>query len=525
MDQADLNLSMFKVYDIRTKSINLNKQRTSRLLRAIGRYYIEVLKTDTVVMGRDARLAAPTLLQEALDFFPEIGINVVVNPLQESTCLFYYSCMQHLDAAGIMFTASHNPRDYIGLKLIAPGMRTLATGCGPEGGIAKIKEYYVSDDWDHPASLNRGNVSIRSYTNEFIDYSMRLAGVAPGSLKDSKILLDFLNGAIGFEVAKALELAGASVRMQNLIPDGMFPKGEPNPVVRDSIKPTWDLMAKERYDFGFCFDGDGDRMDIMDNGGNQLAPAFNMTILAPEIEKIFRPAFDQGYFEGDSWEPQLYSDVKSNPLSMHDQAVGGMGVHIIRNGHSFIKESLRNRFKEQYLVASEETAHYYMNFPVDLDDFGKGFVSTENTLFFTLLTARLWHENPKAYRKAMKRQFSISRIREWPCHFLAEDRMENVMHDVENAFIEKGLKGIKTMDDGSDLDATLIRYGLPVQITAETKMEQPWYQVAQRISRSEEGMTRWEVVSNDNELCEMANSIIKSITDAYVAEGVAVYPD
>ena len=524
MDYEDLNLSMFKVYDIRTKSIHMTPQRSLRLLRAIGRYITEVLDTDTVVLGRDARLAAPTLMQHALDMFPELGINVVVNPLQESTCLFYFSCMQHLKAAGIMFTASHNPGEYIGVKLMAPGMQTLATGCGPEGGIARIKEFYIADDWA-PAPVPRGTVSIRSYLDRFVDYSMKLAGVAPGSLSGVKILTDFLNGAIGYEVGKALEIAGATVRMQNLVPDGMFPKGDPNPVVLDSIQPTWDLMARESYDFGFCFDGDGDRMDIMDGNGTQLAPAFNMTVLAPEIERIFRPAFEQGCFDGEHWKPQLYADVKSNPLSMHDQAMGGMGVHIIRNGHSFIKEALRNRCSEQYLVASEETAHYYMNFPVDPDDFTKGFASTENTLFFTLLTARMWHENPEAFRQAMERQNSISRVREWPCHFLEEDRMEDVMQDVEQAFAEKGLVGIKTMDDGSSLDATLMRYGLPEQITAETSMDRPWYQIAQRISRSEEGMTRWEIVSNDEDLSRQANDVVRSITDGYVASGSAVYMD
>ena len=520
-----LNLSMFKAYDIRTQSSRLTAELSRRLLAAIGRYIREVLRADSVVLGRDARLAAPALMELAIELFPAMGIAVILNPLQSSTCLFYFSCMRNPGSAAIMFTASHNPGEYIGLKLLAPRMLPLAMDSGPGGGITRILAFYL-DDQAQPRVQARASVSVRHYLERYIDYSMRLAGVSRDFLSGVPILADFLCGAAGAEIAEALGLAGANLRVRNLVPDGAFPAGDPNPIIMKSIQPMRGLMKQGDYSFGFCFDGDGDRMDVMDARGEQLAPSFNLAVLIPEILRFFEGVHAGGdSFDGPAslWKPQMYSDVKSNPLAMIDQAACGIGVHIIRNGHSFIKEALRANFRKQYLVASEESAHYYMNFPYDLEDYGKGFAATENTLFFTLLTARMWALYPKQYEKAISRQNEVLREREWPCHFRDETLMENVLSEVEAAFTGRGLSIIKTMEDGSGLDATLMRWGLPEIVTAGTDISGPWYQVAQRISRSEEGMTRWEVVSNSARYRDEAVETIRRVTDRYVAEGSAEY--
>jgi phosphomannomutase len=208
---------------------------------------------------------------------------------------------------------------------------------------------------------------------------------------------------------------------------------------------------------------------------------------------------------------------------MKDQASCGAGVHIIRNGHSFIKEALRANLINQYLLASEESAHYYMNFPLDPEDWEKGFAATENTLYFTLLTAKVWASHPERYERAIARQATLARAREWACHFKDERLMTTVLAEVEEVFAGRGLSVIRSMEDGSDLDATLMRKGLPGVITAASDLEGPWYQVAQRISRSEEGMTRWEVVSNSEAACREAVAAVRSVTDRYVERGVADY--
>lgn len=535
--RQELNIGMFKAYDIRTKSQLLTPEIAQRLIIATGRYIIEELKTEIVVLGRDARLAGPGLVERALELFPAMGIGVVVNPLQSSTCQFYFACMRNPGSAGIMFTASHNPGEYIGLKLMGPGMTTLAMDSGPGGGISGILARYLEDSVQVNAGIQGARntpaagrrsvhapVVVRRYLDEFIDYSLRLSGVEKNSLAGLPLLADFLCGAAGTEVAEALGYAGAKLHVRNLIPDGLFPAGDPNPIAGKAIQPMRELMRSGNFLCGFCFDGDGDRMDVMAPTGEQLAPSFNMSVLVPKIMKYFASVHEgKGFGAAGAYAPQFYADVKANPMAMIDQAACGAGVHIIRNGHSYIKEALRINFCRQYLAAAEESAHYYMSFPMVLDDVSKGFAATENTLYFMLLTAKTWAAEPERYEAALVRQGRIVREREWPCYFHDENLMERVMDEVEAEFAGRGLTVIKSMEDGSSLDATLMRSGLPEVLGPRIDLERPWYQVAQRITRSEEGITRWEVISNSEAHCRDAVAAIRRITDRYVKASQAEY--
>ena len=144
-EHTALNTSMFKAYDIRTQSKALTSELKRRLIRALARYYREVLKVDSILIGRDARLHASAVMEAAIEGFCSAGLDVLVNPNQISTCQFYYACMQHRESAGIMITASHNPGTYIGMKLVAPNLVTLAMGSGPQGGISAIRDFYIED--------------------------------------------------------------------------------------------------------------------------------------------------------------------------------------------------------------------------------------------------------------------------------------------------------------------------------------------------------------------------------------------
>ena len=148
---------------------------------------------------------------------------------------------------------------------------------------------------------------------------------------------------------------------------------------------------------------------------------------------------------------------------------------------------------------------------------------TENTLFFALLSARAYKENREKYERIHRLQEGIHRFREWPLNFTDPSKMERIMADVEAAMRSRGATVIKDMDDGSDLDATLMRFNLPEHFSASSSFPDRWCQVAQRISRSEDAMTRWEVVASDPVLCQEYNDVIKSIADGYVREGAAYY--
>ena len=189
----DLNLPMFKQYDIRTKYKNVDDELKIRLYNAVALYVRDTLAAKSVVICRDARLNVPEIAEGLSKYLRRAGVDVFINPLPISTCQFYYTCMQHRDSAGIMVTASHNPAEYFGLKLVGPDVAPIAYGCGPEGGIAKIKELYEAGaavEGDRKAKL-----TVINYLESYISYCMKLSGVKEGDLKGTRILLEFLNGS------------------------------------------------------------------------------------------------------------------------------------------------------------------------------------------------------------------------------------------------------------------------------------------------------------------------------------------
>lgn len=136
--------------------------------------------------------------------------------------------------------------------------------------------------------------------------------------------------------------------------------------MHSSIAPSLNLLRQGGFDFGMFFDGDGDRMDIVAPDGRQLSPAFNLVALAPRLRAIFP----------DILHPHLYVDLKANPLAIIRIAQQGFGVHIIRNGHSQIKQTLSKNAAAGFIAAVEESSHYYLTIRQ-----GGTVFPIENTLF------------------------------------------------------------------------------------------------------------------------------------------------
>lgn len=475
---SHLNLSMFKAYDIRTPASQLTLDLSERLAYAEAFYFREHLGAGKIVLCRDARLSGARYLEQGIRIFRDLGFEVLAAPQVSSACLFYYTCMRHPDAAGIMYGASHNPGSDTGQKIIAPGVQPIADGCGPGGGLQTLRRLYECGV--RPEPLRGGRLCLVDYLDDYVHDAMRLAGVGPGALSGLRIVQDFLSGAAGQEMLLAFTAAGAEVEPRHLVPDGYFPAGAPNPVVHASIAPSLELLRQGGFDFGMFFDGDGDRLDIAAPDGRQLSPAFNLVALAPRLRAVFP----------DISHPNLYVDLKANPLAIMRIARQGFGVHSIRNGHSQIKQTLGKHAAAGFIAAVEESSHYYLTIRHE----GMVF-PTENTLFFALLTARAWREDPSLYRDLLDLQHSTFREREWGYHFPNDDLRAAALAAVEAAFVRSGWQAIRHTADGVDMDATLLRDGLPFVIDADTPLTEEWTQVAQRASQSEKGLARWEVTA------------------------------
>lgn len=493
----DLNVSMFRAYDIRTPAADLPDPLAERLARAEAAYYRDVLGARGVLVARDARASGPHYLELAVDVYACAGLHVLVVPQVASTCMFYFAAMKHPERVGVMVGASHNPAGDTGRKILGPGALPIAENIGPEGGLDCIRKFYLEDR--NPASGHKGRISAYDPTDEYTAFSLELAGVEPGRLRGLSLLHDYLHGAAGREMMLAFGASGADLTPLHHAADGAFPLGDPNPVKQSSIRSGIEALKAGDYRLGTFFDGDGDRIDFYRGDGAYLSSSFVYAALLPEIRKRF-PGAGMG----------VYACLKCNPLALMEMARTGATTSIIRNGHSQIKNAMAENPAKFGTV--EESAHFYEAFTVD----GQRYC-LENTLYIALLAARLWHEDPARFDRLFDIQAQTAREREWGYKFPDDTTRQAALDAVEAYFVKEGAQPRSRMDNGYDLEATIMRRGLPFDISVDARFAPDWLQVCQRISQSENGLARWEVVAATPALASAAKSAVAKIVKEYGA--------
>ncbi|MGC8642986.1 MAG: phosphoglucomutase [Isosphaeraceae bacterium] len=493
-----LNLSMFRAYDIRTPSADLTPELADRLARAEAFYIRDDLGARGVVVAHDARRAGPRYLTITIDALRAAGLDVVYLPGTCSTSYFYYSAMRHPEHAAVIVGASHNPSGDTGQKILAPGLQPIAQGIGLAGGLDRIKELYLANA--KPRATSRGRLAARDLTESYVADSLALAGVAPGSLRGARVFQDYLCGAAGREMMLAFDRAGADLEPLHFAADGGFPLGDPNPVKQAVIRSGLGVLRGGDYQVGMFFDGDGDRIDIYRGDGTYLSSSFVYAAILPEVRRRFR---------GDGLG--IFADLKCNPLAVIEMARTGVTVDVIRNGHSQIKESLIK--DPARFGAVEESAHYYEAFSAG----GEGRYCTENTLYIALLVAKTWHEDPERFDRLIALQATTARQREWGYKFPSDQARAQALDAVREHFVSQGASALARMKNGMDLEATLLRQGLPRDVTEHTRLADDWYQVSQRTSQSENGLARWEVVGANAELVGRAKAEIAACVQQFGA--------
>jgi len=493
--------TLFRAFDLRIDADTLTTSLALRLIHAHACYFREQLLTNTVVLCRDARLSGNRMLQQAVDEFVRLGFQVFVNPLPISTCQFYYLCMRHSEAAGIMYSASHNPGHYTGQKIVGPQVSPIASGFGPAGGLDRIKHNFLCGETCQ--SQPGGQATYAQSTEDYVRFVMGLAGIRPGDLAGLRILCDYLSGSAGLEIALAFKIAGADTVHRNSIPDGAFPSGDPNPVIHSSIKPMVEQMKRGGFDFGLCFDGDGDRMDVLDSQGRQLSPSLNFSLISDQLKRIVSKATD-------SRPPHAFLDPKASPFAYRELSSRGIAAHLVKNGHSIIKALLISRDDVNFIGAVEESAHYYIKLPNPFA--ADGYIAWESTLLIALLVARCWIDHPEAYHRVMQAQLGIHRQREWAYRFIDEKQRMTVLAKVAEAFENRGAVLIDAMDTGEGMG----------EGWSPDSAQAAWLQVSQRRSESEEGIARWEVMAGTNDRLLEAIGIIERVVTTHSAGAVRI---
>lgn len=326
-----ITINCFKAYDIRGQiPIQLNDDIAYR----VGNATAQFLDADRVVIGHDMRLSSAELSDSVAIGLVEAGVEVLDIGLCGTEMVYFAT--GHLDAdGGIMVTASHNPADYNGLKLVREDAKPISA----DSGLVEIKALAEADQrFVDTSNGHRKRVSIfDAYIEHLLSY------VDVGKLEPLKLVVNAGNGTAGIAIdGLAPHLPFEFVKIHHE-PDGRFPNGIPNPLLVENRAATIDAMQEHGADMGIAWDGDFDRCFLFDESGGFIEGYYIVGLLAESLLKA-----DPG--------GKIVHDPRLtwNTLDIVAQA-GGDAVQS-KSGHSFIKEKMR---AVDAIYGGEMSAHHY----------------------------------------------------------------------------------------------------------------------------------------------------------------------
>ncbi|MFS8096480.1 phosphomannomutase/phosphoglucomutase [Lentzea alba] len=320
-----------KAYDIRGV---VGEQLDAAVVRDFGAAFARLVGGPAVVIGHDMRDSSPGLSRAFAEGVQAQGVNVISIGLASTDMLYFAS--GKLDLPGAMFTASHNPAQYNGIKLCRAG----ASPVGQDSGLAQIRsdaENQVPDaEGVEQGTYEERNmlVDYAAYLNDLVD----LKGIRP-----LKIVVDAGNGMGGYTVPQVFEGLPIEVIPMYFELDGSFPNHEANPLDPKNIVDLQARTKAEGADAGVAFDGDADRCFVVDENGNPVSPsAITALVAVRELAK-------------DPGGTIIHNLITSHAVPEIVKEHGGQPVRT-RVGHSFIKEEMA---KTGAIFGGEHSAHYY----------------------------------------------------------------------------------------------------------------------------------------------------------------------
>jgi phosphomannomutase len=325
----------FKAYDVRgIYPTELDEEGAY----AIGRAYAEQFEPATIAVGHDMRLSSPTMHEAFVRGAAEAGVNVMDIGMIGTEMLYYAVGELGLDG-GATITASHNPKEYTGAKIVRRG----ALPVGGDSGLLEIRDRALSfaDMAGGQAPDVAGKVEARDVYPGFVDKV--LSFIDPGTVKPLRVVIDAANGMAGAMLPPILERLPVDAVRCFFDPDGSFPDHEPNPLLPENREFIVAKVKEEGADLGIAFDGDADRCFFVDDTGEFVPGDFVTALLAESLlEK--EPGGTIIYDVRASWAVR---DVV--------ERLGGTALPN-RVGHAFIKLRMR---EVDAVFAGEVSGHYY----------------------------------------------------------------------------------------------------------------------------------------------------------------------
>jgi phosphomannomutase len=340
-----LKIECFKAYDIRGQIPN---QLNVEIAYRVGNAAVEFLGAKTIVLGRDIRLTSMEFADAVSAGVREAGADVLDIGLGGTEMVYFAT--GHLEAdGGIMVTASHNPADYNGLKLV----RAQARPISGDNGLEDIRQLAERDTRQKAgAAGERREVDISERYLERL-----LSFIDTSSLADLRIVTNPGNGGAGLTLDKLEPHLPFEFVKVHHEPDGKFPNGVPNPMIAENRKSTIDAIAESKADFGIAWDGDFDRCFFFDENGRFIEGYYIVGLLAQsQLEAL--GVDDGGLARGagsDGGAAIVYDPRLTWSTIEIVEQYGGRPVQS-KSGHSFMKETMR---VEDALYGGEMSAHHY----------------------------------------------------------------------------------------------------------------------------------------------------------------------
>ena len=325
------SLACFKAYDLRGR---IPDELNEDIAYRVGRAYAEFLEPNKVVVGHDIRLSSPEICDALIEGLLDAGTNVY--HIGECGTEEIYFATAHFEMdGGIMVTASHNPKEYNGMKLVREDAKPISG----DTGLGEIEQMVIANDF---ASVsNKGTVEPLNHRDAYIEKLLGYVDV--DQLRDLRIVVNAGNGGAGAIIDKLETFLPCEFVKVDHEANGDFPNGVPNPLLEENRESTIEAIRTSNADLGVAWDGDFDRCFFFDASGRFIEGYYIVGLLAQAF-------LEQNTDNSVVHDPRLTWNT-IDIVSAH----GGRAIQS-KTGHAFIKERMR---KEGSIYGGEMSAHHY----------------------------------------------------------------------------------------------------------------------------------------------------------------------
>jgi phosphomannomutase len=324
--------SIFKAYDIRGLYPSEINEDAARL---IGRAYVSYLNASRIGVARDMRVSSPGIAAAFIDGAREQGADVADYGLAGTDMLYFAVVRDRLDG-GAQITASHNPKEYNGIKMV----RQQAFPLSGDAGIGDIRDMIAAGTIPPPARP-RGRLESRDMLDDYVATVMRF--IDPSVIRPFNVVLDAGSGMAGLVAPRLFDALPCRTTRLCFEIDGTFPNHEANPLIEANRRDIVERVIAEKADIGIAWDGDADRCFFIDGSGEFIAGDF-VTALLAEAALAKSPG------------EKIVYDVRASYAVKDTVAKHGGTALMNRVGHAFIKRRMR---EENAIFGGEVTGHYY----------------------------------------------------------------------------------------------------------------------------------------------------------------------